>query len=344
MIARAPARCSRRAAGFSLIEIMVALLVSAVLMGGLAHVYQGTRETFDVQEAQSRIQENGRFALELMGRDLRMLGYEGCAGRSTQKVSILDESGGTDGLPGFGEPALIGYSYNGTWNRTPNQTLVSPASDSDAIEIEYEDPDTVKVSDHQPDNNSVVLFVNDPGRIQEYDIVQVTNCRTSGTGQVTGIPNADDKLQFQKNQGSPGNDSQNFGDDVDFSNGEVALLLRMTYYVSDPDGDGHGSLRRVDSGGSDDELVGGVHSLAVEYGVDIDDDFRVDRYEDATWVESNNGWEVDPPPAVIAVRLRLEMVSERDVLDDPHPLATDTDDRRLYHGFTRTLTLRNRID
>jgi hypothetical protein len=37
------------------------------------------------------------------------------------------------------------------------------------------------------------------------------------------------------------------------------------------------------------------------------------------------------------------MVSDDDVLDDPHPLATGADDRRLYHVFTRTMTLRNRI-
>lgn len=338
MILRATVRSRRRAEGFSLIEIMVALLVSTVLIGGLAQVFSGTRETFSVQEAQSRIQENGRFALELIGRNLRMIGYEGCAGRSTQHTSILDDSGSTDGVPGFGEEALIGYSYNGSWNRTPNHTLEDPAAGSDAIELEYEDPDAVKVSDHQPDNNSVVLFVNDPGKIQEFDIVQVTNCRTSGTGQVTGIPNADDKLQFQKNSGSPGNASQNFGDDVDFSNGEVALLLRMTYYVSDPDGDGHGSLRRVNSNGTDEELVGGVHSLTSEYGVDTNGDYQVDSYEDTAWVESNNRWD-----DVTAIRLRLEMVSDEDVLDDPHPLATATDDLRLYHVFTRTITLRNRI-
>ena len=166
----------------------------------------------------------------------------------------------------------------------------------------------------------------------------MTNCRTSGTGQVTGIPNAEDKLQFQKNQGSPGNATQNFGDDVDFSNGEVALLLRMTYYVTDPDGDGNGSLRRVYSDNTSEELVGGVHSLTAEYGVDTNDDYQVDTYEDTAWVENNNRWD-----DVTAIRLRLEMVSDDDVLDDPHPLATGADDRRLYHVFTRTMTLRNRI-
>jgi type IV pilus assembly protein PilW len=146
MSALETAQRTKRAAGFSLVEIMVALLVSAVLMAGLTQVYQGTRETFSVQEAQSRIQENGRFALELIGRNVRMIGYQGCAGRSTQHTSILDDSGSTDGIPGFGEEDLIGYTYDGNWNRTPNHDLTDPASGSDAIELEYEDPDAVKVS------------------------------------------------------------------------------------------------------------------------------------------------------------------------------------------------------
>lgn len=61
--------------GFTLVEIMVALVVGLVLLAGIGQLLTGNRQTYRFQNNVSQLQENGRFALELLGRNLRMAGF-----------------------------------------------------------------------------------------------------------------------------------------------------------------------------------------------------------------------------------------------------------------------------
>lgn len=64
--------------GVSLIEMMVALAIGAFLMLGLARVFSASRTAYQLSEGVSRVQENGRFAIDFIQRDLRMVGHMGC--------------------------------------------------------------------------------------------------------------------------------------------------------------------------------------------------------------------------------------------------------------------------
>lgn len=61
--------------GLSLVELMVALALGMVLMAGFVQVFMSVRSTYAVNEASSRMQENGRFALEFISQHARMAGY-----------------------------------------------------------------------------------------------------------------------------------------------------------------------------------------------------------------------------------------------------------------------------
>jgi len=75
MAGRAWRRESPRSRGFTLIEIMVALLLGLVVLGGVAQVFISTRQAVRIQQASSRMQENGRNAIALLARYIRMSGY-----------------------------------------------------------------------------------------------------------------------------------------------------------------------------------------------------------------------------------------------------------------------------
>lgn len=64
--------------GFTLIEIMISLLLGVFLLGGVIGIFLNTKQTYRVQDALSRLQENGRYAMEFIGRDIRMTDYKAC--------------------------------------------------------------------------------------------------------------------------------------------------------------------------------------------------------------------------------------------------------------------------
>jgi type IV pilus assembly protein PilW len=67
----------RRQGGLGLIEIMVSLLLVAILFNGLMDIFLNSRATFSATDNITRLQENGRTAVELLVADLRRSGYLG---------------------------------------------------------------------------------------------------------------------------------------------------------------------------------------------------------------------------------------------------------------------------
>ena len=61
--------------GFTLVELLIAMTLSAFLIGALIVVFSGARGASQEAEALSRIQENTRFASEHLLRDIRMAGF-----------------------------------------------------------------------------------------------------------------------------------------------------------------------------------------------------------------------------------------------------------------------------
>ena len=77
-------RLCRRAAGVTLIELMVALAIGSFLMLGALTVFRQSRGAFRVNESMSRLQENGRFVLDVVEPEIRMASYFGLTSRSSK--------------------------------------------------------------------------------------------------------------------------------------------------------------------------------------------------------------------------------------------------------------------
>jgi type IV pilus assembly protein PilW len=90
------------------------------------------------------------------------------------------------------------------------------------------------------------------------------------------------------------------------------------------------------------ELVSGVETLQLEYGVDTDVDGSVDIYQTANQV---GDWS-----RVLSIKVELVVLSEEDNLtvDTAQPyvlggVEITPADRRLRTVFSKTITLRNRV-
>lgn len=61
--------------GFSLVELMVAMVIGLIVLLVVGTLFMNSRQTYLAQDASSRLQENARYANELFGRQIRSAGY-----------------------------------------------------------------------------------------------------------------------------------------------------------------------------------------------------------------------------------------------------------------------------
>ena len=78
----------QRSSGFSIVELMVAILIGLIILAGVIQVVITSKTTFIGQEEMSFIQENARYAVDLIGKDVQSAGYWGCAGANA-KVAVV---------------------------------------------------------------------------------------------------------------------------------------------------------------------------------------------------------------------------------------------------------------
>ena len=66
--------------GFTLLEVLVAIVISVILMGGAIMMLSSNKRVFAVQSELAQLQTNARFVMDEFNRELRMAGYFGCSG------------------------------------------------------------------------------------------------------------------------------------------------------------------------------------------------------------------------------------------------------------------------
>lgn len=88
----------KRASGFSLIELMIAMLIGLIILNGVVTLVINSKRSHLDNQAVSQIQENARFALDTLSRELRIAGYVGCMPFFNGEV---DASSLPNGIPSF---------------------------------------------------------------------------------------------------------------------------------------------------------------------------------------------------------------------------------------------------
>jgi len=97
----------RYSEGFSIVEMMVAMVISLILLAGIAQIFMSSKQSFTIQNTLGRQQENGRYASNVLSQDLRRTGYWG---------GNADVSGVTGTEPPIA-PAATCNTGDNTWAR-----------------------------------------------------------------------------------------------------------------------------------------------------------------------------------------------------------------------------------
>ncbi|MGH8182414.1 MAG: PilW family protein [Rhodanobacteraceae bacterium] len=93
MQARSTPVVPRRAsdeAGFTLIELMIAMILGLIVIAGVTSVFLAGQQSFRTNDALAEVQDNTRVAFELMARDIRDAGLTGCSSKGYQ-VNVLND-------------------------------------------------------------------------------------------------------------------------------------------------------------------------------------------------------------------------------------------------------------
>jgi type IV pilus assembly protein PilW len=97
-------------AGFTLVELMVAMLLGLIIIGGVTSVFLANQQVYRTNSALSDVQGNTRMSFELLAQNIREAGLLGC-GNNGQVANVLADgpsNGGTDWWANWSN-ALVGY-------------------------------------------------------------------------------------------------------------------------------------------------------------------------------------------------------------------------------------------
>ncbi len=121
---RARRGCSPRSPrGLSLIEILIALALGLFLLAGIIQVLASARAAYRLAEAQARTQENGRFAMQYLARELRPSRSGACRNIAHEEIdgtlnvlacSLLADVDNCTGDARIGTKEPLGYSPSAT--------------------------------------------------------------------------------------------------------------------------------------------------------------------------------------------------------------------------------------
>jgi len=329
----------RQAAGFTLIELMVAMLIGLIVIGGVTSVFLSNQQVYRSNKALSDVQDSSRIAFEMMARDIRSAGMTGCdnSGRVANVLKNSPSNGGTvwwanwaNNVTGYTGAQTAAISSFGTGTTSPGNRvagtdailLVGAQGSGYSVKLDSEPAATITLNETTTDLAAGnIIIVCDP------DHATVMQATGFAGGMITHAAS-----------GNPGNCTTDSsyptvcasGNSYVFApNAQLAKVYVAEWYVGNsPTSTGTTSLYRsalAENGQSvvAAEMVPNVTAMTLAYLQTGTTDF-VTADAVTNWL------------AVQAVRVTLTMQS----VDK----RVGTDIKPISRSFTSTTTIRNRVN
>jgi len=305
-------------AGYTLVELLVGAFIGLFLVVGMGQMYLSGKQTYNVSQSVGRAQEDLRFAYHFLTRDLRETSYTGCfrtvrnmipaAGRNNLNNLNIKVAGWNhdDTSPGDDDITLntnyVVSTSRGDWagldisGNTDLPDFISSVANSDVLMIRSVAPLDGAVVTAAGGAPGQTLLLDSPNvDVATNDVLVVGNCRVADqfiVGAVSANTSVDSTV---------GSFREDWGPDS-----RVLNISNTFYYIGLRNGAETPSLFRITPNGPGDaavvpqELVEGVESMQVLYGVDVTGSGDANRYVSASDVAD---W-----TQVVATRVGLILV------------------------------------
>ncbi len=334
-----------RQTGITLIEILVSLALSLIILAGVMHIFLNNKQTYRVQEAFARIQENGRFAMQFISKDLRMAGYVGCGGKISNPTNMANyyppppepDDHTADEVSMFTGSGIEGFEYGDLpvpLSNAVSLTTANVVAGSDIVRVKRAASTGARLTGNMTTDNANIQLdgATALGLFEENDYMFISDCEkadifvannvSASAGTITiahsNSVNLDNRL------------SKAYQEDA-----EVYKFVNTTYYIGNNVAGEPALFRRslLNAGNlSEEELVEGIEDLQLLYGEDTDDDGAPNIYVDSGSVTN---WE-----NIVAVRVELQV---RSIEDNLAKTMSAYGDKRLRRTFTTSIAIRNRV-
>ena len=341
--------------GLSLIELMIAMVLGLLLMLGVIQIFLSSKQTYTANSALSRIQESGRFAIDFISYDLRNAGYRGeCLSEANSLVSSPTDDRNNINI------SMKGWEAQTNLPSWPTNLSTEKLAGTDSILIKHAAPSAGTLGTTDVPTAGPITMTSANVANEAYVVISnALGCDLfkSGTNTTTSIT-----------KDSSGALSQVYVPAIT----KVLKFQSHQYYIKNG-ANGQPSLWRTNwnkgSGAPDsEELVEGIHSLQLEYGLGTGEGENR-ALSNSAFVKANS---VTDWNNVVAVKVTLLAVGETanvapaaQVFDrekglictkvtateeDPTPASDctaansyDIPNRRLAQVFNTVVSLRNKI-
>ncbi len=338
-----PLRTSARQKGFSLVELMVAMVLGLILTGGVISIYISSKQTYRMQDNQSRLQEDGRFALQYLTKDLRMAGYMGCNNLGTITPNIIANP--TPGPAPVFDPGTVIEGYDsGTWPASFPTQPTNLVPNTSVIMVRYASASGVFVAQPLPLPAAVILVNANPYGWTADTVLFITDCSSADIFRASGVANAGAVAVVAIAHAADANTtpalSKAYGTDA-----QIMAFNAYMYYIGSIAGGSSNACpcalyRQAYSTAPAEQLVDNIQNMQITYGVPTTSSPYPVQYVPAS---ASPNW-----ASVVSVRVNLLVTTPDDnLVDTPQSYlfngtTTTAADRRLYSSFSDTVTLRNR--
>ncbi|TAM60868.1 MAG: prepilin-type N-terminal cleavage/methylation domain-containing protein [Rhodanobacter sp.] len=205
-------RKRRRAHGFTLIELMVAMLLGLIVIAGVVSVFLAGQQSYRTNQALGDVQDGSRLAFEMMARDIRDAGLTGC-NNNGRIANVLNPVAGSGWWTNLGV-ALIGYTTGQVDPAVAFGTTSSPVTRvaaTDSLQLIGAAGSGLSVA-ATPSSTAANFQVNDPNSgLVPGDVIIVCDPDHSTIVQVTSPTSGNQIVVHNTGTGTPGNCSKGLG-------------------------------------------------------------------------------------------------------------------------------------
>lgn len=273
----------RYSRGLSLVELMVALVLSLVIGAAVLQMFLASKTTYSLQNAMARVQENGRFAVSFLASDIRMAGFMGCGNLNEITINVIANPAPIDAANPLGQ--IIGGA-----NNVGSSNAWNAVAGSDVLSIRRASSAGVKLVGNMATDNANIQVANNSIGLIAGDTLFLSDCLSADLFRATNVSSGSSQttIAHANNMNTSNKLSKAYGDDA-----ELLVFESINYFVrntgrSTASGDPINALmverrfaNRSDASANAVELVDGVQDVQFEYGVATGTNMTATEYRTA---------------------------------------------------------------